>query len=129
MRATAVFCCSSPTIAVVTNIDKEHMDFHQTMERLNESFLTFINKMPFYGLAVLCIDDANVRALLPKAKKRFATYGLPPEADFSAEDLKMTASRRRIHRAARRQELGQAAFAPARPPQRDQCLGGGRRRP
>ena len=86
------FLLLSPTIAVVTNIDREHMDFHQTMERLNESFLTFINKVPFYGLAVLCIDDANVRALLPKARKRFATYGLSPEADFSAQDLKMTAA-------------------------------------
>jgi len=86
------FLLLSPTIAVVTNIDKEHMDFHQTMERLNDNFLTFINKVPFYGLAVLCIDDVNVRALLPKAKKRFATYGLSPEADFSAEDLKMTAA-------------------------------------
>jgi len=86
------FLLLSPTIAVVTNIDKEHMDFHQTMERLNDNFLTFINKVPFYGLAVLCIDDVNVRALLPKAKKRFTTYGLSPEADFSAEDLKMTAA-------------------------------------
>ena len=86
------FLLLSPTIAVVTNIDKEHMDFHQTMERLNDNFLTFVNKVPFYGLAVLCIDDVNVRALLPKAKKRFTTYGLSPEADFSAEDLKMTAA-------------------------------------
>ena len=86
------FLLLSPTIAVVTNIDKEHMDFHQTMERLNDNFLTFINKVPFYGLAVLCLDDVNVRALLPKAKKRFATYGLSPEADFSADDLKMAAA-------------------------------------
>jgi UDP-N-acetylmuramate--alanine ligase len=84
------FLLLSPTIAVVTNIDKEHMDFHQTMERLNESFLAFINKIPFYGLAVLCIDDANVHGLLSKVKKRFATYGLSAEADFSAQDLKMS---------------------------------------
>ena len=77
-------------IAVVTNIDREHMDFHQTMERLNESFLAFINKIPFYGLAVLCIDDANVHGLLSKTRKRFATYGLSAEADFSAQDLKMS---------------------------------------
>jgi UDP-N-acetylmuramate--alanine ligase len=83
------FLLLSPTIAVVTNVDREHMDFHQTMERLNESFLDFINKVPFYGLAVLCLDNANVRALLPKARKRFATYGLSPEADFSAQDLKI----------------------------------------
>jgi UDP-N-acetylmuramate--alanine ligase len=86
------FLLLSPTIAVVSNIDKEHMDFHQTMERLNESFLTFINKVPFYGLAVLCIDDANVRGLLPKVRKRFATYGLSAESDFSAQDLRMTAA-------------------------------------
>ncbi|HEU4345799.1 MAG TPA: UDP-N-acetylmuramate--L-alanine ligase [Candidatus Binatia bacterium] len=83
------FLFLSPTIAVVTNIDREHMDFHQTMERLNESFLVFINKVPFYGLAVLCLDNANVRALLPKVRKRFTTYGLSSEADFSAHDLKM----------------------------------------
>jgi UDP-N-acetylmuramate--alanine ligase len=82
------FLVLSPTIAVVTNIDREHMDFHQTMERLSESFLDFVNKIPFYGLAVLCLDNVHVRALLPKVKKRFATYGLSPEADFSARDLK-----------------------------------------
>jgi UDP-N-acetylmuramate--alanine ligase len=83
------FLLLSPTIAVVTNIDREHMDFHQTMERLNESFLDFINKIPFYGLAVLCLDNAQVRALLPKVRKRFATYGLSSDADFSAQNLQM----------------------------------------
>jgi UDP-N-acetylmuramate--alanine ligase len=86
------FLFLSPIIAVVTNVDKEHMDFHQTMERLHESFLAFINKIPFYGLAVLCIDDTAVRGLAPKVRKRFATYGLSPEADFSAEDLNFTAA-------------------------------------
>ncbi|MGH7826014.1 MAG: UDP-N-acetylmuramate--L-alanine ligase [Candidatus Binatia bacterium] len=85
------FLFLSPTIAVVTNIDREHMDFHGTMERLNESFLTFVNKVPFYGLAVLCLDNANVRALLPKVRKRFTTYGLSAEADFSVEGLTMKA--------------------------------------
>jgi len=84
------FLLLSPVITVVTNIDKEHMDFHVTMERLNESFLTFINKVPFYGLAALCIDDANVRGLLPKVRKRFTTYGLSAEAEFSARDLTMS---------------------------------------
>jgi UDP-N-acetylmuramate--alanine ligase len=83
------FLLLSPTIAVVTNIDREHMDFHQTMEKLSESFLDFINKIPFYGLAVLCVDNGNVKALLPKVRKRFATYGLSSDADFSAQDLQM----------------------------------------
>jgi UDP-N-acetylmuramate--alanine ligase len=86
------FLLLSPSIAVVTNIDREHMDYHHTMDRLSESFLTFINKIPFYGLAVLCLDNVNVRALLPKARKRFTTYGLSGEADFSAKDLIMKAA-------------------------------------
>jgi len=86
------FLLLSPTIAVVTNIDREHMEFHQSMEHLNESFLAFVNKVPFYGLAVLCLDDANVRGLLPKVKKRFTTYGLSAEADFSAQDLELKAA-------------------------------------
>ena len=86
------FLLLSPTIAVVTNIDKEHMDFHQTMERLHESFLAFINKIPFYGLAVLCLDDTGVRGLTAKVRKRFTTYGLSPEADFSAQELNPTPS-------------------------------------
>ena len=86
------FLLLSATIAVVTNIDREHMDFHQTMERLNESFLAFINKVPFYGLAVLCLDNVHVRGLLAKVRKRFATYGLSPEAEFSARDLNFKAA-------------------------------------
>src|SRR5687768_1525397 len=83
------FLLLTPTIAVVTNIDREHMDFHQTMERLNESFLTFVNKIPFYGLAVLCLDNVSVQALLPKVRKRCATYGFSADADFSAHEIKM----------------------------------------
>src|SRR5574341_352154 len=87
-ESDGTFLLLSPTIAVVTNIDREHLDFYQTMERLTESFLDFINKVPFYGLAVLCLDDANVRWLLPKVRKRFVTYGLSPEADFCAAELR-----------------------------------------
>ena len=84
------FLFLAPTIAVVTNIDREHMDFHQTMERLNESFLSFVNRIPFYGLAVLCLDNVNVQALLPNVKKRCATYGLSADADFSAQGIRMS---------------------------------------
>jgi UDP-N-acetylmuramate--alanine ligase len=84
------FLFLSPTIAVVTNIDKEHMDFHGSMDKLIDTFLTFINKIPFYGLAVLCLDDANVHGLLAKVRKRFTTYGLSAEADFTAQDLKLS---------------------------------------
>jgi UDP-N-acetylmuramate--alanine ligase len=86
------FLFLAPTIAVVTNIDREHMDYHQTMERLCENFLDFVNRIPFYGLAVLCLDNANVQALLPKVKKRCTTYGLSADADFSAQEIKTSGS-------------------------------------
>ncbi len=85
------FLLLSPTIAVVTNIDREHMDFYQTLDCLTDNFLTFINKVPFYGLAVLCLDDPHVRGLISKVKKRFTTYGFSPEADFYGKDLQAKA--------------------------------------
>lgn len=87
-ESDGTFLLLSPTIAVVTNIDREHMEFYLTMDRLVDSFLSFINKVPFYGLAVLCLDHPNVRALLPKVRKRFTTYGFSPEADFHGQDLR-----------------------------------------
>ena len=86
-ESDGTFLLLTPTIALVTNIDREHLEFHQSMDRLKESFLDFINKVPFYGQAVLCLDDPHVRSLLPKVKKRYVTYGLSPEADFYAQDL------------------------------------------
>jgi UDP-N-acetylmuramate--alanine ligase len=77
---------------------------------LNESFLDFINKVPFYGLAVLCLDNANVRALLPKVRKRFTTYGLSPEADFSARDLKIKTNGVELSVLQRSEELGKLSL-------------------
>jgi UDP-N-acetylmuramate--alanine ligase len=88
-ESDGTFLLLTPTIAVVTNIDREHMDFYGTVERLNESFLDFINKVPFYGLGILCVDNPQVKSLLPKAKKRFATYGLSPEAEISASGVEL----------------------------------------
>ena len=78
----------TPTIAVVTNLDLEHVD-HYTggLEQLKDAFLTFINKVPFYGLAVLCIDADNVQALLPRVDRRHVTYGRSRQADWQAEDV------------------------------------------
>ncbi len=83
----------SPTIVAVTNIDREHLDHYGSMERLNESFLEFINKVPFYGLAVLCADDERIRSLLPRVVKRYQTYGLQEREggapDFRASDISL----------------------------------------
>ncbi|MCH6561075.1 MAG: UDP-N-acetylmuramate--L-alanine ligase [Deltaproteobacteria bacterium] len=76
-----------PTLVVVTNIDREHIDHYQSFERLNEAFLQFANRVPFYGACVLCLDDPNVQALLPDITRRVRTYGLSAQAQISAEEV------------------------------------------
>ncbi len=77
----------SPTIAVVTTIDAEHLDYYRDLAHIQDTFLEFINKVPFYGLAVLCLDQENIQSLLPRVEKRFVTYGLRTQADFLAQDI------------------------------------------
>ena len=79
----------SPTIIAVTNLDREHLDHYGSMERIYESFLEFINKVPFYGLAVLCADDQRLRGLFPNIVKRYYTYGLS-ESDGVTPDFRAT---------------------------------------
>jgi UDP-N-acetylmuramate--alanine ligase len=76
-----------PTIAVVTNIDPEHLDYYKGIDEIKETFLCFLDKIPFFGLAVLCLDHPNIQSLLPKVKKRFTTYGLTTQADFQAKEI------------------------------------------
>ncbi|ACM19143.1 UDP-N-acetylmuramate--L-alanine ligase [Geotalea daltonii FRC-32] len=78
----------SPTIAVVTNIDADHLDFYSGIEEIKDTFVEFINKIPFYGLAVLCLDNGNVADIIPLVKKRFTTYGLTAQADFRATEIR-----------------------------------------
>jgi UDP-N-acetylmuramate--alanine ligase len=78
----------SPTIAVVTNIDREHMDFFRTMDALKEAFRSFINKVPFYGAAIVCIENEYVRELLPSIHRRYITYGLTQEAHLYAVNIR-----------------------------------------
>ena len=79
----------SPTIAVVTNIDREHMDHYRDMDEVRGAYLAFINKIPFYGCAVLCMDHPNIQSLIPKVTRRHTTYGLTAQADFSARDIEI----------------------------------------
>jgi UDP-N-acetylmuramate--alanine ligase len=74
----------TPTIAAVTNIDPEHLDFYGTYENVKEAFVQFVQKVPFYGLAVLCLDHPSVQEMLPRVGRRHVTYGLSPQADYSA---------------------------------------------
>ncbi len=77
----------TPTVAVVTNIDREHLDTYRDLTDIQETFLGFVNKVPFYGAAVLCLDDAPVQDILPRVERRVVSYGLSPQAHVSARDL------------------------------------------
>ena len=76
-----------PTIAVVTNIDREHLDHYQNMDNLRCAFRTFLHKVPFYGLAVVCRDDPILHEITTDLSKRLFTYGLAPDADLQARAI------------------------------------------
>jgi len=78
-----------PTLVVVTNIDREHMDHYRTMDALRDAFLQFVNRVPFYGKAFLCLDDPEIQHILPKIRKKYLTYGFSSQADLRASDLIM----------------------------------------
>jgi UDP-N-acetylmuramate--alanine ligase len=78
----------NPTIAVITNIDREHMDFFKNMETLKSAFLAFINKIPFYGIAVVCIENKYTREIVPFIERKALTYGLTDAADIYARNIR-----------------------------------------
>ena len=80
------FLLLTPTIAVVTNIEADHLDNYKDLEDIQSAFLTFINKVPFYGATVLCLDDPAVQSLIPRIKRRFITFGTAAQADVSIAD-------------------------------------------
>ncbi len=96
-ESDASFLYLQPVLAVVTNIDADHMEtYGHDFGRLRQAFLEFIEHLPFYGMAVLCIDDANVRSLLPIITKQVATYGLSEGAQIRAVDVEADAGRMRF---------------------------------
>ena len=77
----------SPSLAVITNIDLEHLDYYRDIEDIKDAFLQFANIVPFYGSTIICIDDENAKAILPKIKRKTVTYGLRPPADYRASEI------------------------------------------
>jgi UDP-N-acetylmuramate--alanine ligase len=77
----------SPIIAVVTNIDREHLDHYPSLEAIEAAFIEFVNKTPFYGACIVCLDDPNVQAILPAMKRRIITYGASTQADMQASEI------------------------------------------
>jgi UDP-N-acetylmuramate--alanine ligase len=76
----------SPVVAIITNIDAEHLDHYGTHEKVKNAFAEFANRVPFYGLVVACLDHPHVQAILPRIEKRIATYGLAAQADYRARN-------------------------------------------
>ncbi|WP_020675401.1 UDP-N-acetylmuramate--L-alanine ligase [Geopsychrobacter electrodiphilus] len=100
----------SPTIAVVTNIDEDHLDFYSGIEEIRAIFVAFINKVPFYGRAILCLDDPQIQEILPQVKKRYLTYGLSSQADFQATEIRMRQGRTSFMAHFKGEELGRISF-------------------
>lgn len=97
----------TPTIAVVTNIDAEHLEaYGGSLESLSHAFVEFCNKVPFYGAAVLCVDDPQVQAILPHVVRRVVTYGFAAAADVTLRDLAIDASSTSYTALCRGEELG-----------------------
>ncbi len=80
----------TPTIAVVTNIDREHLDFYKDLDDIKNVFLDFIHRIPFYGLCVLCLDNEAIQDIIPGIRKRFTTYGMNSQADLTAREITCT---------------------------------------
>ena len=87
-ESDASFLFLSPVVSVVTNIDADHMEtYGHDFERLKGAFVDFLNRLPFYGVAVLCADDPNVRTIMPQVSKQIVTYGLTPDCNVYAENI------------------------------------------
>src|SRR5690242_3521403 len=96
-ESDASFLYLQPVLAVVTNIDADHMEtYGHDFGRLRQAFLDFVQRLPFYGMAVLCLDDANLRAIMPLITKPVTTYGLHEQAQIRAVDIVHEAGRMRF---------------------------------
>jgi UDP-N-acetylmuramate--alanine ligase len=96
-ESDASFLHLQPVLAVVTNIDADHMEtYGHSMEKLKQAFIDFVHRLPFYGMAVLCQDDTNIREIIPKITKPITTYGLSPEAQIRAVDIQHSGGQMRF---------------------------------
>ncbi|MGA8594502.1 MAG: UDP-N-acetylmuramate--L-alanine ligase [Bryobacteraceae bacterium] len=97
----------APIIAVVTNIDREHLDHYADIEEIRSAFTEFVNKVPFYGAAVLCMEDANIQRIYPDVRRRTITYGRTAQVDLEIGAVELGAQSSRFRIARRGEDLGQ----------------------
>ncbi|HXN71664.1 MAG TPA: UDP-N-acetylmuramate--L-alanine ligase [Candidatus Acidoferrales bacterium] len=83
------FLLLAPVLAVITTVDREHLDHYRSLEEIQEVFLQFANRVPFYGTVILCIDEPNVQAILPQVKRPVITYGTSSQADLVISDIRL----------------------------------------
>ncbi len=101
----------SPTIAVATNIDQEHLDHYGTLDALRQAFAEFLNKVPFYGAAVVCLDDPEIQGLIPRLHRRLITYGSNAQADLSVSGIELHGFGSRFQVTWRGKALGEATLS------------------
>lgn len=97
----------SPTISVITNIDREHLDYFKTLRKIKKAFLEFANKVPFYGVSILCRECRHIRDLIPHISRRFMTYGFDSNADFYAGKISYSPPYLRFEAFYKRSSLGE----------------------
>ena len=83
------FLLFAPVVAVVTTIDREHLDQYSSLEDIQDAFVQFVNRVPFYGAAILCLDEPNVQAIIPSVKRPILTYGVSSQADLVISDIQL----------------------------------------
>jgi UDP-N-acetylmuramate--alanine ligase len=101
------FLLLAPVVAVVTTIDREHLDTYKSLEEIQEAFAQFVNRVPFYGAAVLCLDEPNVQAIIPQVKRPVITYGTSSQADLVIGEIELKGLESNFRLTYRGEDLGQ----------------------
>ena len=104
------FLKMKPTIAVVTNINREHLDHYDDLGQIQDAFVSFLARVPFYGAAVVCLDDANIRAILPRVDRKWISYGLSSDADVMASNVEISGFSSSYTAHAQGRELGRVSL-------------------
>ena len=110
-ESDGTFLLLFPTLAVATNIDLEHLDFYKDIDEIKDAFVKFLNKVPFFGLVILCIDNPGLQSVIPSLKRRYMTYGLSKQADLRAEVTKQEGFTTSFRVTFKGEELGEVVLA------------------
>lgn len=100
----------NPCLAVITNIDREHLDYYRDIEEIKAAFLKFANIVPFYGSTILCLDNEHVREILPQIKRKVITYGLTSPADYQATEMVLAGPLSKFSVSCRGERLGEVTL-------------------